>query len=131
MIIKQKVIIKIQQTNFRFFLESNFVEVNRLFVLFYTNQDAASKRFKAKRYYLPKGIIDNYSVIINGKSFCDQPIDFDIKRYEEIRKINNSTRRRLYYWMFIRLDLSRQKELDADPKVILQIEFVGKLKKTR
>ena len=35
---------------FRFFLESNFIEVNRLFVSIYTNQDAASKRFKAQKY---------------------------------------------------------------------------------
>ena len=27
------------------------------------------------------------------------------------------------------MDLSRQKELDADPKAIQQIEFVGQLKK--
>ena len=27
------------------------------------------------------------------------------------------------------LDLSRQKELDADPKAIQQIEFIGQLKK--
>ena len=29
----------------------------------------------------------------------------------------------------IAVDLSTQKELDADPKVIQQIEFVGQLKK--
>ena len=28
-------------------------------------------------------------------------------------------------------DLSRQKELDADPKAIQQIKFVGQLKKPR
>ena len=49
------------------FLESNFVGVNRLFVLVYSNQDADFKRFKAKRYYLPKGLIKNDNVIINGK----------------------------------------------------------------
>ena len=49
---------------FRFFLESNFVGVDRLFVLVYTNQYAASKIFKAKWYYLPKGMIDNYNVIV-------------------------------------------------------------------
>ena len=54
-------------TEFRFFLESNFVGVNRLFVLVYSDQDAASRRFKAERYYLPKGINDNYNVISNGK----------------------------------------------------------------
>ena len=63
----------------------NFVGVNRLFLLVYSNEDDNSERFKAKRYYWPKGIIDNYNVIFNGKNFYNQPIDSDIKRYEEIR----------------------------------------------
>ena len=69
---------------YRYFLESN-----RLFVLIYTNQDVNSKWFKTQRYYLLEGIIDNYSVIINEKNFCDQlfMIDSDIKQYEEIRKL--------------------------------------------
>ena len=71
----------------------------RIFVLVYTSRYDASKRFKAKRHYLPKGIIDNYNVIINGKKH-DQPIDSDIKQYEEIRKLKIWI---LYYWMFIRL----------------------------
>ena len=58
---------KNKTTEFRFFLESNFVGVNRLFVLVYSDQDAASRRFKAERYYLPKRINDNYNVISNGK----------------------------------------------------------------
>ena len=49
---------------FIFLLESKFDGNNRLFVLVYSNEDAASKR-----YYLPKGIIDNCSVIISGKTF--------------------------------------------------------------
>ena len=32
------------------------------------------------------------------------------------------------YYRLITVDLSRQKELDADPKAIQQIEFVGQLK---
>ena len=35
----------------RYFLESNVVGVNTLFVLVYSNEDADSKRLKAKRYY--------------------------------------------------------------------------------
>ena len=70
----------------RYFLESSFVGVNRSFALVYSNQDADLKRFKAKRYYLSKGLIKNY-VMVNGKNFYDQPIDSDIKRYEEIRKL--------------------------------------------
>ena len=56
-----------------------------MFVLVSSNEDDDSKRFKAKRYYLPKGIIKNYNMIINGKSFYDQAIDSYIKRYGEIR----------------------------------------------
>ena len=37
--------IKIQQKGLDFFLESNLVGVNRLFVLVYKNQDASSKGF--------------------------------------------------------------------------------------
>ena len=72
---------------YRYFLESNFVRVNRLFVLVYSNQDNTSKRYVAKRYFLRKGVIKYYNVIIIGKNFYDQPIDSDIKRYEEIRKL--------------------------------------------
>ena len=39
------------------------------------------------RFYLPKGIIDNYNTIVNRKKCFDQPIDSDIKLYEEIRKL--------------------------------------------
>ena len=30
---------------------------------------------------------DNYNAIINGKNFYDQPIDSEIKRYEDIRNL--------------------------------------------
>ena len=66
---------KITVNEYRYFLESKFVGVNRLFVSVYSSQDKFSKRFKAKRYYLPKGIIDSCNIIINGKISYDQTID--------------------------------------------------------
>ena len=30
---------------------------------------------------------DNYNAIINGKNFYDQPVDSEIKRYEDIRNL--------------------------------------------
>ena len=48
---------------YRPFLKSNFIGVNGLFVLIYSNKDD--------------------KVIVNGKNFHDQPIDSDIKQYEE------------------------------------------------
>ena len=71
--------------NYRYFWDSKFVGVKKLFVLAYSNQDENAKRYKVRRYYLPKSIIKNYNVIISGKNFYDQLIDSDIKRYEEIR----------------------------------------------
>ena len=72
---------------FRYFLQSNFVEVSRLFVLNSTNEDGNAKRSNARRYYLSKGITDNSNVIIDGKIFYDQLIDSNVKRFEEIRKL--------------------------------------------
>ena len=37
-------------SKYRYFLESNFVGVNRLFVLVYTNQDANAKKYNAQKY---------------------------------------------------------------------------------
>ena len=52
---------------YRYFFESNFVGVNRLFVLVYLYKNNDLKRFKTRKYYLRRGIIINYNVIINGK----------------------------------------------------------------
>ena len=48
------------------------------------NRNTYVKRFND---YLPKGIIVNYNVIVNGKNFYEQAIDSDIKQYKEIRKL--------------------------------------------
>ena len=71
---------KKKSNEYRYFLESNFLEVNR-FGFIYTNEDHSSIRFKAKRYYLPKGIIDNYNVIINGKKIL---LSTNLFRYKTI-----------------------------------------------
>ena len=80
------------------------------------------------KVYLPKRIIKNYKVIIIGKNFYYQAIDFDIKRYEKTKKSKTgqggdyTTGCLLDYdyiknhYRLIATDLSRQKELDADRK---------------
>ena len=52
---------------YKYFLKSNFVGVNRLFVLVYANEANNTKRFNAQKYYLPKGIIKNYNVMLETR----------------------------------------------------------------
>ena len=83
--ITQKVKQKIQQMN----MDDSWNELlraHKLFGLTYPNQNGIAKRYSANRCYIPKGVIKNYNVIINGKGFYDQFIDSDIKRYEKMKK---------------------------------------------
>ena len=52
---------------YKYFLKSNFVGVNRLFVLVYANEANNTKRFNAQKYNLPKGIIKNYNVMLETR----------------------------------------------------------------
>ena len=70
-------------------LNASFQGVRRLFVLAYVvaagaaNDEAAIK--DNKKYFLPRGEIKNYNVLIDGIHFYDQPINDLIKQYE-VRK---------------------------------------------
>ena len=57
------------------------------FDLVYLNENEGSKRFESQRCYLPKGIIENFNITINGKNPFHQAIDSNIKRYKQIRKL--------------------------------------------
>ena len=77
--------------------------------------------------------------MIDGRNFFDQPINSMTKTYENIRKIatgqgdDYTTGCLLDYSYFkenykmIAIDLSRQNELDADPRAIQQINFTANL----
>ena len=56
------------------FCQIKFVGLRRLFVLVYPNQSDDSKRIETRKYYLPVGIIKNYSIIINKKTFMTNPL---------------------------------------------------------
>ena len=75
-------------------------------------------------------------MLIDRRNFYDQPIDDSIRKYNEIRKIatgkgdNYPTGCLLdydcfkKYYQLIAVDLSKQRELDVDPRAIQQIEFI-------
>ena len=65
---------KITKNKYRYFFESNFAGVDRLFVLIYLNIKIDVKEFDAWKYYLRKGIIDNYNAISVEKTFMTKQL---------------------------------------------------------
>ena len=69
----------------------------------------------------------------DGRNFFDQSINSMNKTYENIRKITTGKGCLLDYPYFkdnykiIAIDLKRQNELDADSRVIQQINFIATL----
>ena len=117
-------------------LDPSFQGVNRLFIMVYNNTENANQptRDGRRKYYLPRIDLNKYNVIIDGRNFYDNPIESDIEKYRELKKVigkgeDYTTGSLLDYNYFnkhyklVAIDLSKQKELDADPRAIQQIEF--------
>ena len=124
----------------RFRLDACFQGVKRSFVFAFDNTnngDNKVERDSHRKYFLARVNITNYNVLIDGRNSYDQPINDQIKKYDEIRKIaagkgdDYTTGCLLDYQYFkdhyqlIAVDLSKQKRLDANPRAIQQIEFYG------
>ena len=83
-----------------------------------------------QKYFLPRLKIDNYNIEVDGRNFYDQPINDSIKQYDEIRKISigqgddyttGCLLDSAYFeknYRLIAADLSKQKVLDTDSRVI-------------
>ena len=117
-------------------LDPSFQGVNRLFLMAYSRADNnQATRNGQQKYYLPRIDLKKYNVIVDGRNFYDNPIESDIEKYRELKKVmtgkgeDYTTGSLLDYDYFkknyklVAIDLSKQKELDADPRAIQQIEF--------
>ena len=116
-------------------VEPSFQGVNRLFVLAF---ESDSQRSSNKRY-LPNVEIKDYNFMVDGKKFFDKPVKNIKVTYENIRKIatgqgDDYTTGCLLdyiyfknYYKMMSVDLSKQQALDADPKVIKQMNFTANL----
>ena len=122
--------------NFKYIsLDPSFQGVNRLFVMAYSRVHGQPTRNGQQKYYLPRIGLNKYNIIIDGRNFYDNPIESDIEKYRELKKVmigkgeDYTTGCLLDYSYFLKhykliaVDLSKQKELDPDPRAIQQIEF--------
>ena len=111
-------------------LDPSFQGVNRLFVMAYNRASGQPTRNGRQKYYLPRIDLEKYNVIIDGRNFYVNPNESDIEKYRELKKVmigtgEDYTAGSLLYFNYfdkhyklIAVDLSKQKELDADPRAI-------------
>ena len=116
-------------------LDPSFPGVNRLFVTAYNRVDGQPNRDEQRKYYLPRIDLNKYNVIIDERNFYDKPIESDIEKYRELKKVligkgEDYTTGSLLdfnyfdkHYKLVAVDLSKQKEVDADRRAIQQIEF--------
>ena len=123
-----------------YWIDPNFQAVNRTFVSKFENTTGWKS---SKRYYLPNVGIKDYNVGIDGQNFFDQRVKNKLSIYDNIRKIaagqgvdytTGCLLDYLYFknhYLIIAIHLSKQKELDADPKSIQETNFIGNVDQPR
>ena len=74
--------------NLSFLIDPTCTNVNRLFALSFKN-DVINRdnRTSYSNYYLPKVQIKDFNVIIDGKSFFDEPVKNKKKRMKKVLKL--------------------------------------------
>ena len=116
-------------------LDPSFQGVNRSFVMAYNRTNGQTTRNGRRKYYLRRIDLEKYNIIIDGRNFYDNPIESDMEKYRELKKVMIGKREDYTtgslldfnyfdkHYKLVAVDLSKQKELDADPRAIQQIEF--------
>ena len=82
-------------------LDPSFQGVNRLFLMAYSRAANQPTRDGRRKYYLPRIDLEKYNVIIDGRNFYDNPIESDIEKYRELKKVMIG-KGSLYYRIFVR-----------------------------
>ena len=124
---QSKVTMQVPNPYLDFLIDSRFQGLNILFVLSFENTDNRNVNTK---YYLRTVEIKDYN---------DQPVKNDLRTQDNIRKIaigqrDNYTTGCLLDYIYFKqyykmkaIDFSKEQALDADLKVIQQINFTGNL----
>ena len=119
-----------KNNNLHYLIDSTFINVNRLFLLSFPRNNNTDSRDSFSNYYLPKVEINDFNVLIDGKSFFDLPVKSEEEAYEKIIDNNDYTTGILLDYAYYKkhnklivIDISKQTKL-KDPQ---QINFIGNL----
>ena len=73
-----------QNNNLNYLIDPTFTNVNRLFVLSFTRDNAGDNRDSFSDYYVPNVEIKDFNVLIDGKIYFDLPVKSEEEAYEKI-----------------------------------------------
>ena len=80
-----------KNNNLNYLIDPTFTNVNRLFVLSFPRNNNTDSRYSFSDYYVPKVKVNDFNVLIDGKSFFDLPVKNDEEAYEKIIDMSNNS----------------------------------------
>ena len=126
---RSQMTIQPQNNNLNYLIDPTFTNVNRLFVLSFTRDNAGDNRDSFSDYYVPKVEIKDFNVLIDEKWFYDLPVKPEEEAYEKSIEMSNNndyaTGTLLDFAYFkknyrlIATDLSMQAKLKDQQQIIL------------
>ena len=123
--------IQLQNNNLNYLIDPTFTNVNRLFVLLFTRNNAGGNRDSFSHYYVPNVETKGFNVLIDGKSFFDLPVKNEEEAYDKIIDMSNNNDyttgnlldfgyfKENYKW--IAIDLSKPTKLRNPEQISLKI----------
>ena len=75
------------KNNLGYLIDLTFKNISRLFLLSFKNGGDDPTRNSFDRYYMPLVEIEDFNVLINNKSFFDQPLKNKQEVYEKLIKM--------------------------------------------
>ena len=80
-----------KNNNLNYSIDPTFRNVNRLFVLSFPRNNDTDSRYSFSNYYVPKVKVNDFNVLIDGKSFFDLSVKNDEEAYEKIIDMSNNS----------------------------------------
>ena len=76
-----------QNNNLYYLIDRTFMNVNKLFVLSFPRNNNTDSRHSFSNYYVPKVEINDFNVLIDGKSFFNLSVRNEEEAYKKLLAI--------------------------------------------
>ena len=86
---RSQMTIQSQNNNLNHLIDPTFTNVNKLFILSFLRNNNTDSRYSYS-YYVPKVKINDFNILINGRSFLDLPLKKEEEAYEKILDMSNN-----------------------------------------